>query len=114
MDSGFCVLKGLVQLASVNGVYALALIKKRRYWPKYIDGTAIDSHFDLKEIVTRDSLPGTFNGINFKVFCMKEKDYVMKLMATYGWSAATNGRRIDATKHDLSKRNSRKCEFCLQ
>ncbi|KAI2500665.1 Transposase IS4 [Fragilaria crotonensis] len=83
MDSGFCVLKGLVQLASV-GVYASAVIKKRRYWPKYIDGAAIDSHFDLKEIGTTDSLPGTLDGINFKVFCMKEEDYVMKLMATYG------------------------------
>jgi hypothetical protein len=67
MDSGFCVLKGLVQLASV-GVYASAVIKTRRYWPKYIDGAAIDSHFDFKEISTTDSLPGTLDGTNFKVF----------------------------------------------
>ena len=57
--------------------------KKRCYWPKFIDGAAIDSHFDLKEIGTTDSLPGTLDGINFKVFFVKEEDYVMKLMATY-------------------------------
>jgi hypothetical protein len=66
------------------GVYASAVIKKRGYWPKFIDGAAINSHFDLKEIGTTDSLPGTLDGINFKVFCMKVEDYVMKLMVTYG------------------------------
>jgi hypothetical protein len=51
MDSGFYVLIGLVKLDSV-GVYASADINKRRYWPKFIDGAAINSHFDLKEIGT--------------------------------------------------------------
>ena len=83
MDSGFCVLKALIKLASV-GVYGSAVIKKRRYWPKYIDGGAIDTHFDFKEIGTTDSLPGTMDGVSFKIHCMKEEDYVMKLMATYG------------------------------
>ena len=83
MDSGFCVLQALVKLASV-GVYSSAVIKKRRYWLKYIDGGKIDSHFDLKEVGQTDSLPGTLDGTNFKVFCMKEANYVMKLMATYG------------------------------
>jgi Transposase IS4 len=80
MDSGFCVLLALVKLASF-GVYSSAVIKKRRYWPKYIDGGEIDSHFDLKEVGQTDSLPGMLDGTNFKVFCMKEEDYVMKLMA---------------------------------
>ena len=83
MDSGFCVLQALVKLASF-GVYSSAVIKKQRYWPKHIDGSAIDSHFDFKEVGKTDSLPGTLDGTNFKVFCMKEEDYVMKLMATYG------------------------------
>jgi hypothetical protein len=83
MDSGFCVLQALVKLASF-GVNSSAVIKKRRYWPKYIDGGEIDSHFDFKEVGETDSLPGTLDGTNFKVFCMKEEDYVMKLMATYG------------------------------
>ena len=83
MDSGFCVLQALVKLASF-GVYSSAVIKKRWYWPKYSDSGEIDSHFDLKEVGQTDSLPGTLDGTNFKVFCMKEEDYVIKLMATYG------------------------------
>ena len=83
MDSSFCVLLALVKLASL-GVYTLAVIKKRRYWPKYIDGSNIDAHFDFKEVGQTDCLPGTLEGMEFKVFCMKEEDYVMKLMATYG------------------------------
>ena len=30
--SGFCVLKGLIQLRE-RGVFACYIIKKRRYWP---------------------------------------------------------------------------------
>ena len=37
LDSGFCVLQALVELKKC-GVYAHALIKKRRYWPKYVLG----------------------------------------------------------------------------
>jgi hypothetical protein len=101
MDSGFCVLQSLIQLASV-GVYGSAVIKKRRYWPKYINGDAIDSQFESKEIGETDSLPGTLDGINFKVFCMKEEDYVMKLMATYGALRPMEGGE---TKRSLTRRN---------
>ena len=40
VESGFCVLKGLVHLASA-GIYASAVTKKYRYWPKYIDSAAM-------------------------------------------------------------------------
>ena len=32
-DIGLCVLEGLISMVD-NGVLGLALIKKRRYWPK--------------------------------------------------------------------------------
>ena len=74
----------LAKLASIR-VYGSAVIKKRRYWPKCIDGAGtIDTHFDFKEISTTDSLPGTMDGVSFKIHCMKDEDYVMKLIATYG------------------------------
>ena len=41
LDSGFCVLKGLVELRKV-GVFASAVTKKPRFWPKYANGQAID------------------------------------------------------------------------
>ena len=37
LDSGFCVLKGIIELKN-RGVYASALIKKRKYWLKHIKG----------------------------------------------------------------------------
>jgi hypothetical protein len=74
MDSEFSVLKKLIKLASV-GVFASAVIKNRRYWPTYIDGGAIDSHFEVKDIGTTDSLPGLMDGEQFRIYCMKEEDY---------------------------------------
>ena len=47
--SGFCVLKGLIELRKV-GVFAGAIINKRRYWTKHIKGDIIDTHFQDKEV----------------------------------------------------------------
>jgi hypothetical protein len=77
------VLQGLIELKK-RGVFAAALIKKRRYWPKWILGDEIDKHFDDKEVGDVDAWPGTLDNVPFHVFAMKEPDYVMKLMSTYG------------------------------
>jgi hypothetical protein len=90
LDSGFCVLKGIVEVAR-KGVYAAALIKKRRYWPKHINGDGIKRHFADLPIGSVDALGGKLDGVEFNVFCMKEPDYTMMLMSTYG----TNDRNGD-------------------
>lgn len=48
-DSGFCDLQGIIELRK-KGVFAGALIKKRRYWPKYVPGDAIDEKFKTMEV----------------------------------------------------------------
>jgi len=83
LDSGFCVLRAIIELKK-RGVFASALIKKRRYWPKYVDGDHINDYFENKEVGHADSLPGKMNDIPFHIFGMKEPDYVMNLMSTYG------------------------------
>ena len=83
LDSGFCVLKGIVELKK-RGVYASALIKKRHYWPKYIKGDDIKSHFDGKDVGNCDSWKGQMDEVDFHVYAMKEPDYVMSIMSTYG------------------------------
>jgi hypothetical protein len=83
LDSGFCVLKAIIELKK-KGVFASALIKKRRFWPKGINGDEITSHFDDLPVGRTDRLPGTCENIPFDVFAMKEPDYVMMLMSTYG------------------------------
>ena len=97
LDSGFCVLHALIELKK-RGVFAASLIKKRRYWPKYIKGDAIRHHFDSKEVGDADSWPGKFDNENFHVFAMKEPDYVMSLMSTYG----TNERVTDCRPTERS------------
>ena len=45
LGSVFCVAKGIIELKS-KGVYVVALIKKRRYWPKVFPGDLIDTYFE--------------------------------------------------------------------
>ena len=55
LDSGFCVSKGITALLEV-GVYAAALIKKLKYWPKGVLGDAIDGYFSNKDFTHVDML----------------------------------------------------------
>ena len=91
LDSGFCVLKGIIELRK-KGVFASALIKKRQYWPKFIRGDDIKAHFDNKEVGETDSWAGKLDNIPFHVYAMKEPDYVMSLMSTYGTNNRDNGK----------------------
>jgi hypothetical protein len=83
LDSGFCVLEALVQMRKV-GVFAHALVKKRRYWPKHVPGDLIIAHFADKVIGEADAIKGYLQGVPFYLFGMKEPDYTMIIMATYG------------------------------
>ena len=68
------------------GVYSSALVKKRWYWPKYVDGEYIKTHFEDVEVGVTKRLPGELEleGEKFALFCLKEPDYVMTMMSTYG------------------------------
>ena len=70
LDSGFCVLQGLVELKK-KGVYAHALIKKR-YWPKHVRGHDIIAHFAEKKVGETDAIHGELDGIPFYLYGMKE------------------------------------------
>ena len=47
LESGFCVLEGLIELRKV-GVFAGSIIKKRCNWLKHIKGDMINMHFQDK------------------------------------------------------------------
>ena len=83
LDCGFCVLQAIVELRK-KGLFAAALIKKRRYWPKYIPSTNILAHFAEKGIGESDALQGMLDDVKFHVVAMKDPDYVMMFMTTYG------------------------------
>jgi Transposase IS4 len=83
IDSGLCVLKGLLELRK-NGIFAAAVIRKHWYWLKYIRGDKLAAYFEDKAFGSYDCIGGTLNNVQFSVHCLKEPDYVMFLMATYG------------------------------
>ena len=85
LDSGFCVLKALVQLKKV-GMFACAVIKKCRYWPAFVPGEAINREFDNLELKVGDSLAitGKLDGEEYFFWALKEPSYIMKMMATGG------------------------------
>ena len=49
LHSVFCVAKGITELEA-KGVYTVALIKKRRYWPKGVPCDLIGTKFEDKEV----------------------------------------------------------------
>ena len=83
LDSGFCVLQAVVELMK-KGLFAAALIKKCRYWPKYVPGDEIIACFDNKNVGAINAIRGTMDGVPFHIHSMKETDYIMMLMSTYG------------------------------
>ena len=106
LDSGFCVLKGIVELLK-RGVYASAVIKKRRYWPAGIKGDEIKEHMSNKQVGEVDALPGVYDEKNFHVFCMKEPAYTMMLMSTYGGLQevpSSNAKRVWQDDNGVTQR----------
>ena len=103
MDSGFGVLKGLLELKKL-GVYGLVVIKKCCYWPKDIDSEEIKDHMELTEVGRLDTLMGTKEGQSFYVFAMKEPDYIIMLISTYGTLAgAEDGKTKWSYKDKFGK-----------
>ena len=85
LDSGFCVLKALAKLREY-GVFASALIKKRRYWPTLVKGDVIEEYMndENKNIGDTAAIEGKLDNIKYNIFCMKDSKFIMKLMSTYG------------------------------
>eukprot|EP00594_Rhizosolenia_setigera_P000610 CAMPEP_0178944722 /NCGR_PEP_ID=MMETSP0789-20121207/3318_1 /TAXON_ID=3005 /ORGANISM="Rhizosolenia setigera, Strain CCMP 1694" /LENGTH=700 /DNA_ID=CAMNT_0020624495 /DNA_START=47 /DNA_END=2146 /DNA_ORIENTATION=- len=83
LDSGFCVLQGIVELYK-KGVFAAAYIKKRRFWPKYVKGDDIDKFMKDDVVGTTRVHYGILDRIKYYIFNLKEPDYTSKIMSTYG------------------------------
>jgi hypothetical protein len=94
LDSGFCVLQGLAALRQ-RGVFAGALIKKRRYWPKHVPGQAMAAWFADKAVGYVGCVSGVLNSVKYTIWAMKEPNYIMKIMATGGNIFTENCRRVN-------------------
>ena len=71
----------------------MALIKKRRYWLKNVDGDMIKAHFDGAPVGHMDCYRMNLPDDNSKldIHCLKEPDYVMMLMSTFGTTQRVRG-----------------------
>ena len=65
LDSGFCVLKALVELRKV-GVFASSVIKKRKYWPKFVDGDKIDEKCKDLPVGETATVNGKLDNVDYK------------------------------------------------
>ena len=76
-DSGFCVALGVTALRQ-QGVQAQFqfLIKKRRYWPKYVPGDYIDNHMMQKPLGETETFVQELGGVRFliQVWCRPRWD----------------------------------------
>ena len=51
-------------------------------------------------MVDCDSLHGVLDGIPYDIFSMKELDYVMKVMSTYGGLVVKEGQKDSTRKYE--------------
>ena len=73
LESGLCVLVGVCALSS-RVVYAVAQIKKWRYWPKNVPGDFIIHEFEDYQLGETNALAETLNNVPFRVYVMKEPE----------------------------------------
>jgi len=83
LDSGFCVLRALIELKKV-GLFACAVIKKRRFWPAMVPGNEMSEAFDNANVGTAKAITGMLDGVKYFLWGLKEPSYIMKMMATGG------------------------------
>ena len=108
LNSGFCVLQGVIELK--KGVSLQQhLSRSITIGPntKYFPGDKIIEHFKNKDIGYVDALPGVLDDIPFHIFGMKEPNYVMQIMSTYGMNEQDGDMKKRAYKvHGKSRQTA--------
>ena len=92
------------------GVYASAMIKKRRYWPKHVAGESIKGHMSTKQVGTCEQQPGILDGIESDIYALKELDYTLMMMSTYGSLIIKDGQR-DSVQMDPSRSKTTRFKY---
>jgi len=92
-------------------LFAGILIKKRRYWPCHVPGEKIEEHFENLEIGAVDAWRGQLDGDSFHLMCLKEPDYIMSMMTTYG-TLTTDGE-VDQLHSYVENSNNNKSVFIV-
>ena len=83
--------------------------KKRQYWPKHLPGDNVIAHFTGKQVGDADAIRGELDGIPFHIFAMKEPDYTMQIMSTYG---TLERKGIEKKRHWMEGGTKHVTTFC--
>ena len=87
LDSGFGVIEVLHKLKE-NGLYAVSIIKKKRYWPKYVGGQELNDKASATEVVGGVvSRKGVFkhNDKTTEFFVVGQRDSKANILAMSTW-----------------------------
>ncbi len=71
-----------------------ALIEKRCHWSTLVPGVLILEYFQDRAVGFVDAVSGFFYGIKYNIWCMKEPEYVMQIMATGGALSKVGGKEV--------------------
>ena len=108
LNIGFLVVKGIKQLES-KGVYSGALIKKRCYCQKGVLWDIIYAHFEDKEVGYIVMVEARIQDNKlFKIFCMKDIDYVMTIMESLMTLDELEGTKAKRYFIDISRPKDKK------
>ena len=66
LDSGFCVLKALIELKK-HGIYSCALIHKHRFWPSGVPGSSIDEQITGRKVGDVGVVQRTREGVSLTI-----------------------------------------------
>ena len=80
IDSGFCVLKGILEMRNM-GVYGIAFIKKSIYWPVRVHGGDVEC------------ISCEWDKTEFNIFVLKEPDYSIMMISTLSCLTVTEGQK---------------------
>ena len=79
MYSGFSVSRDIVGLKQ-EVVCGALMIKMQGYWPKCVHGAAFNVHFKDEDVNHCDMIGTLIDDLPLQVMCMKEPNYVIKIM----------------------------------
>jgi hypothetical protein len=82
-NGGFCIAPGIVAFHK-KGVWGQFLIKKRKYWPRFVPGDYIDKYMREKPLGFSKMFVQIIKGTRFLINCTKDRDYVTKIMSMHG------------------------------
>ena len=83
MGSRLFLLKTIIELKK-RVILSSELIKKRRYWTRYIKGNYIKEHFERNVPGDFVYLKGEMEDVDFYLIGLKDMDYVLLLITAYG------------------------------